>query len=92
MNFGLLPPDPPAEPETPADVIRHAVALVDLKLAQSAMPSRMFFSPREVQDLLLDVRNVLDSLTAPSQLVLAAQQIARETKGLWEELHREDGA
>lgn len=86
MNFGLTPPPPPERPSTPAGEIRHAIGLVDRKLRESNIEGRMFFSPREVQDLLLDVRNVLDRLTSPALLIHAAQEIAGETKGAWGEL------
>lgn len=86
FNFGMLPPPPPPEPSTPADDVRLAIGLVDRKLGESNLPGRMFFSPREVQDLLLDVRNTLERFTSPAYLIGAAQQIAAETKGAWEEL------
>jgi len=86
FNLGLTPPPPSDPPEGPRDLIRGAVCVVDRKLRESTIPGRLFFSPREVQDLLLDVRNVLDTLTSPANLIMAAQQIAQETQGKWEQL------
>lgn len=86
FNFGLTPPPPGPEP-TAAGIIRTAIDVIDRQLRQAAVPGRMFFSPTEVQDLLLDARNVLDTLTSPANLVAAAQEIASETKGKWEDMN-----
>lgn len=82
-NFGLTP-----RPPVTTNELRRMIGVIDFKLKESTLPGRLFFSPREMQDLLLDVRNMLDTLTSPSNLVAIAAEIAGEGRS-WEKLLEE---
>lgn len=94
MNLGLgSPPPPPPEHNLPAgkpatlNELRELLAIVDGKLAEATrMGNRAFFTRKEVIDLLLDVRSLLDRLTAPITLINIAQQISQENRALRESL------
>lgn len=95
-TFGWTPatPEPakPAEPARPVSVheLRQAIDLVDDRLLK-ASSGRTTFTAREVTDLLLDVRFVLDSLTSPSTLVAVAKELYAEARAFGQELRDAQG-
>ena len=77
---------PPGSPATLSEM-RELLAVVDSKLAEAnRMGGRIHFTRKEVLDLLLDVRSLLDRMTAPITLINMAQQISQENRALRESL------
>jgi hypothetical protein len=80
--FGFEPPAPPPEPEPKKPVslneLRHLLYLVDLVLRNTTQ--RQSYSSEEVQDLLFDIRNLLDNLTSPTVLLDLTRELYADAK------------
>lgn len=89
--FNFPTPEPPegAPAKKPVTVneLRHLFFLVDTVLRNTAR--RQTYTAEQVQDLLLDVRNLLDRLSSPAVLVELAEGLYAEAKELAAEVKGE---
>jgi hypothetical protein len=97
-DFGFPPPPPPppapSVPPVPINLnaLRSAIKLVDNSLRLCSKDPRSTYTAKDVKDLLLDVRNVLDHLTSPSVLLGVAVELNDEAKAIKEAFNRDDPA
>lgn len=92
-DYGFIPPTAPAPlpPREPAKLndLRAAIATVDDSLRLCSKDHRSIYTAKDVQNLLLDVRSVLDRLTSPSVLLGIAVELNDESKAIKEAFNRE---
>lgn len=86
------PPPPPPTPKVPIVLndLRLAIRQVDDSLRLCSMDSRSIYTAKDVQNLLLDVRNTLDRLTSATVLVGVAVELNDEAKAIKEAFNRDD--